>query len=81
MMRTLYENCSMKRKTWRTFENGDHNSTVAEPGYFDAIWDFLVQEVLSEREAEKGVGDADIEVKGEGPAVDMQKLAKEKMEI
>jgi fermentation-respiration switch protein FrsA (DUF1100 family) len=45
MMKDLYDVCPTK-KFWREFPNGDHNSTVAEPGYFDAIWEFLVQDVL-----------------------------------
>lgn len=60
MMRTLYESCRARRKTWRSFENGDHNSTVAEPGYFDAIWDWLDQEVLAEKESEKGLSGTDV---------------------
>lgn len=47
MMKTLYEACPSINKSWEEFPNGDHNSTVAEPGYFDAIWSFLVQDVLS----------------------------------
>lgn len=60
MMRTLFEICRIKRKTWKDFENGDHNSTVAEPGYFDAIWDFLVKEVLMDADRQKGVGESDV---------------------
>lgn len=48
MMKTLYDICKVNLKVWRTFPNGQHNDTVAEPGYFDAIWAFLVQDVLSE---------------------------------
>jgi abhydrolase domain-containing protein 13 len=46
MMKTLFETCPT-RKAWKEFPNGDHNSTVAEAGYFDAIWSFLVQDVLA----------------------------------
>ena len=53
MMRTLYEICNVETKVWRTFENGSHNATVAEPGYFDAIWEFLVQEVQDRPMGEK----------------------------
>jgi abhydrolase domain-containing protein 13 len=49
MMKTLYDICKVDRKRWKTFPNGHHNDTVAEPGYFDAIWAFLVQDVLSEK--------------------------------
>lgn len=45
MMRTLFDQCPT-RKIWKEFPSGDHNSTVAEPGYFDAIYSFLVHDVL-----------------------------------
>lgn len=61
MMRTLYELCTMKRKTWKTFPNGDHNSTVAEPGYFDRIWEWLTEAVLREQDKEKGTEEADVD--------------------
>ena len=48
MMKTLYDLCKVERKVWKTFSNGHHNDTVAEAGYFDAIWAFLAEEVLSE---------------------------------
>ena len=62
MMRTLYEICNVETKIWRTFEHGSHNATVAEPGYFDAIWEFLVQEVQTRTSGEKdlNVGSADV---------------------
>jgi abhydrolase domain-containing protein 13 len=47
MMATLYNLCMVKHKMCKTFPNGYHNDTVAEPGYFDAIWAFLAEEVLS----------------------------------
>lgn len=47
MMKALYDICKVERKVWKTFPNGHHNDTVAEPGYFDTIWGFLVQDVLS----------------------------------
>ncbi|KAI1614475.1 Alpha/Beta hydrolase protein [Exophiala viscosa] len=60
MMKTLYETCPT-RKIWKEFPNGDHNSTVAEAGYFDAIWEFLVQEVLKGRRKENVQrGDTDV---------------------
>lgn len=49
MMKTLYDVCTVDRKVWKTFPNGHHNDTVAASGYFDAIWTFLVQDVLSEK--------------------------------
>lgn len=45
MMKALYDRCPT-HKVWKEFPGGDHNSTVAEPGYFDAIWDFLLREIL-----------------------------------
>ncbi|KAK4939377.1 bem46 protein, variant [Elasticomyces elasticus] len=61
MMKTLYETCPTK-KIWKEFPNGDHNSTVAEAGYFDAIWEFLVQEVLKGRRKENFKrGDTDVD--------------------
>ncbi|EXJ96249.1 hypothetical protein A1O1_01375 [Capronia coronata CBS 617.96] len=45
MMKALYDQCPTQ-KVWKEFPAGDHNSTVAEPGYFDAIWEFLVRDVL-----------------------------------
>ena len=48
MMKTLYDICKVKLKLWKAFPNGHHNDTVAEPGYFDAIWTFLTRDVMSE---------------------------------
>lgn len=45
MMEKLRELCTSESKTWKTFPNGHHNDTVGEPGYFEAVWDFLFQEV------------------------------------
>lgn len=47
MMKTLFDSCKTpSNRVWKQFPNGDHNATVAEPGYFDAIWSFLLQEVI-----------------------------------
>ena len=48
MMKTLFDLCKRPpgTKRWKEFSDGDHNSSVAEPGYFDAIWSFLAEEVL-----------------------------------
>jgi abhydrolase domain-containing protein 13 len=59
MMKTLYETCPT-RKTFNAFPNGDHNSTVAEQGYFDAIWQFLVQEVLGGMKENEATGETDV---------------------
>src|SRR5688572_21191010 len=40
-MKALYDASRAKTKYWRTFPDGSHNDTVAEPGYFEAIRDFL----------------------------------------
>lgn len=61
MMKTLFNLCSVENKTWKDFPNGDHNSTVAEPGYFDTIWEFVVEEVMPGNAKEKlDVGETDV---------------------
>lgn len=59
MMRTLHDLCKVNQKIWREFEGGDHNSTVAEPGYFNAIWQFLQSKVLAPQDNRK-LSDADV---------------------
>jgi len=54
MMKTLFESCKA-RKVWKDFPNGDHNSTVAEPGYFDAIWSFLTRDILGTQPDDKSL--------------------------
>jgi hypothetical protein len=49
-MKALYELCRAKTKIWKEFPDGSHNDTVAEEGYFDAIDDFIVKEVLGGKE-------------------------------
>ena len=63
MMNELYDQCPTK-KVWKEFPNGDHNSTVAEPGYFDAVWAFLVQDVLGGKR-EKNLEKVEVDVKKE----------------
>lgn len=46
-MRKLYELCGSPTKIWKPFPEGDHNTSVMEAGYFDAIGDFL--DTLSEK--------------------------------
>lgn len=41
-MRALYDASQAPTKVWTTFPNGSHNDTVAEPGYFEAIHNFIV---------------------------------------
>ena len=40
-MRQLYELSPTPTKIWKQFPGGDHNSSVLEEGYFEAIADFI----------------------------------------
>lgn len=40
-MRQLYELSTAPNKIWKPLPNGDHNSSVMEDGYFDAIAEFV----------------------------------------
>jgi hypothetical protein len=40
-MRQLYELAKTPIKVWKPLPEGDHNGTVAEPGYFEAIVNFI----------------------------------------
>lgn len=40
-MRRLYELATTPTKVWKAFPAGDHNSSVLEAGYFEAIKDFV----------------------------------------
>ncbi|TPX08901.1 uncharacterized protein E0L32_009605 [Thyridium curvatum] len=40
-MRQLYEICAAPSKIWKPLPGGDHNSSVLEEGYFEAISDFV----------------------------------------
>ncbi|KAK5990461.1 Protein bem46 [Cladobotryum mycophilum] len=51
-MRQLYDISTTSSKTWKVFPGGDHNSSVLEEGYFEAISDF-VADVTNERTREK----------------------------
>ncbi|POR30852.1 Protein bem46, partial [Tolypocladium paradoxum] len=51
-MRQLYELCNAPSKKWRPLPGGDHNSSVLEEGYFEAMAEF-VAEVTSEDAREK----------------------------
>jgi hypothetical protein len=42
-MRQLYEFSTAPTKIWKAFPGGDHNSSVIEEGYFEAIADFISQ--------------------------------------
>lgn len=45
-MTQLFAVCKAESKTWRTLPNGGHNDSVAEPGYFEHVFDFVKEEVL-----------------------------------
>lgn len=40
-MKELFRLCRSKNVMWKELPNGDHNSSVAEPGYFNHINEFL----------------------------------------
>lgn len=40
-MRKLYELATTPTKVWKPLPGGDHNSSVLEEGYFEAISDFV----------------------------------------
>lgn len=40
-MTQLYNVSTSPSKTWKTFPGGDHNSSVLEEGYFEAILEFI----------------------------------------
>lgn len=46
-MRQLYDLSTAPSKIWKPLPGGDHNSSVLEQGYFEAISDF-VADVTSE---------------------------------
>ncbi|KAF2405149.1 BEM46 family protein-like protein [Trichodelitschia bisporula] len=48
-MKTLYDVCRSQPKVWREFPQGSHNDTVAEPGYFNYIDEFLDEHVCSKK--------------------------------
>ncbi|KAK4500283.1 hypothetical protein PRZ48_008472 [Zasmidium cellare] len=45
-MKELFKLCRSQKVMWRELPNGDHNSSVAEPGYFSHIEEFLRRHVL-----------------------------------
>jgi hypothetical protein len=40
-MKQLYEICKSPSKVWKALPGGDHNSSVVETGYFEAILEFI----------------------------------------
>lgn len=51
-MRQLYELCKAPSKKWKPLPGGDHNSSVLEDGYFEAMADF-VAEITAQESKEK----------------------------
>ncbi|KAL9022571.1 MAG: hypothetical protein Q9185_000281 [Variospora sp. 1 TL-2023] len=47
-MKQLYSICKVEKKIWREFPNGSHNDTIAEPGFFDRIVEF-VRDLLAQQ--------------------------------
>ncbi|KAI9739580.1 MAG: hypothetical protein M1834_006298 [Cirrosporium novae-zelandiae] len=47
-MKQLYSVCKSRTKIWREFPHGQHNDTVAEPHYFEWLYDFVTEEVLKQ---------------------------------
>ncbi|RAH48141.1 alpha/beta hydrolase [Aspergillus brunneoviolaceus CBS 621.78] len=45
-MTQLFAVCKSSRKVWRTLPNGGHNDSVAEPGYFEHIHSFVMEEIV-----------------------------------
>lgn len=50
-MNELFSVCRVQKKIWREFPNGSHNDTLAEPGFFDQIIEF-VRDVLGGQKME-----------------------------
>jgi len=48
LMRQLYDACTAP-KEWREFRNGDHNTTVIQPGYMDALFAFINKQIGLQR--------------------------------
>ena len=42
-MRQLYEISTAPSKRWKPLPAGDHNTSVLEEGYFEAIADFIAE--------------------------------------
>ena len=42
-----------KDKIWRELPEGSHNDSVAEPGYFDYIEEFIQHQVLEGKDTKK----------------------------
>lgn len=51
-MKQLYDISAAPTKRWKPLPGGDHNSSVLEEGYFEAMSDFIA-EVTGNEEKEK----------------------------
>lgn len=49
-MKRLHDLSNAPVKIWKALPGGDHNSSVIEEGYFEAIVDFMNTVVMSEKE-------------------------------
>ena len=56
-MKTLYGLCTAPVKVWKDFPEGSHNDTVVEEGYFNAIDEFILVEILERKSRRKQVGE------------------------
>lgn len=56
-MKTLYSLCTAPVKIWKHFPEGTHNDTVVEEGYFNAIDDFILAEILGKKTKRRPVGE------------------------
>lgn len=48
-MKQLFKLCKSPTLVWKELPHGDHNSTVAESGYFYHIEDFFAKYVVNVR--------------------------------
>lgn len=46
-MKQLFKLCRSRTIVWKELPNGDHNSSVIEPGYFYYVEDFIKKHVDS----------------------------------
>lgn len=49
-MKALYDMSKASQKFWKPLPGGDHNSSVLEEGYFEAISDFVALVTDKEKE-------------------------------
>ncbi|CAG8624625.1 2040_t:CDS:1, partial [Racocetra fulgida] len=52
-MTDLYELSQTKDKEFKRFDNGFHNDTTIQPGYFETIGEFLRKENLLDDEGKE----------------------------